>query len=84
MPDLVFSLFEFPAFVCANNIGSLVNSLFGFKIFSPYVSLTSSSPSSGSMEDKTSDFSNHSELSYSISCSAFLFLLGKTLLYQSK
>ena len=36
----------FQAFACANNIGSLINSLFGAKNFDPFPSFTSS-PSSG-------------------------------------
>ena len=35
----------------ANNIGSLVNNLFGIKIFNPFLSFTSSSPSSGRMSE---------------------------------
>ena len=32
----MFNLLElFPAFICANNIGNLVNSLFGVGIFNP-------------------------------------------------
>ena len=44
-----FNLFElFPAFICANNIESLVNSLFGVKVFDPFLSFTSSlAPSNG-------------------------------------
>ena len=35
-----FSLYEFfPGFICANNIGSLVNSLFGVNIFNPFLYL---------------------------------------------
>ena len=30
-----FDLYVFPAFICANNIGKLVNSLFGVNIFNP-------------------------------------------------
>ena len=43
-----FNLYElFPAFICTNNAGSLVNNLFEVKIFNPAPSFTSSlSPSS--------------------------------------
>ena len=44
----------FPAFVCANNIGSLVNNLFGVNIFNPFPSFTSSS--SLSRDDVSSAF----------------------------
>ena len=45
----IFNLYKlFPAFICANNIKSLVNNLFG---------VTSSSLSSGGMSDKSTDFS---------------------------
>ena len=38
------SLFELcPVFICANNIGSLVNSLFGVKTLIPFPRFTSSS-----------------------------------------
>ena len=47
----------FTAFVCANNIGRLVNNLFGVKIFNPFPFFTSSSPSSGGMSDKSTDHS---------------------------
>ena len=44
---LFFNLHElFPAFICANNTGSLVNSLFGVKILIPFISFVSSSLSS--------------------------------------
>ena len=34
LSDFIFNLYElFPAFVCADNIGSLVNNLFGVKLF---------------------------------------------------
>ena len=37
LSDLIFNLFEeFPAFVFANKIGSLVNNLFGVKHFNPF------------------------------------------------
>ena len=40
----------FPVFICANNIGSLVNNLFGVNIFNPFSFFTSYlSPSSGDM-----------------------------------
>ena len=42
------NLYElFKAFICGNNIGSLVNSLFGVKTFNPVPSFTSSSPAGG-------------------------------------
>ena len=47
----------FPSFIGANNIGSLVNNLFGVKIFNHFDSLTSSSPTSGGMKDKSTDSS---------------------------
>ena len=51
----------FPAFFCANNIGYLVNSLFGIKTFNPSPSFTySSSPSSGGI---SGIWINSSELS---------------------
>ena len=31
----------FPAFICTNNTGSLVNNLFGVKIFNPFPSFNS-------------------------------------------
>ena len=48
-----FNLYElFPAFICANNIGSLINNLFGVKILNSFPSLTySSSPSIGGMPE---------------------------------
>ena len=51
LSDFVFFyLFElFPALICANNIGSLVNNLFGVKIFNPFPSFTFSLPHSGGM-----------------------------------
>ena len=45
----------FPVYICANNIGSLVNNLFGFKNFYPCLSFTSLSPSNGDMSDKSTD-----------------------------
>ena len=61
-----FNLYElFLAFICANNIGSLVNNLFGVSIFNPFPS--SSSPSSGGMSDKSTD----SSLSLSLVESAY-------------
>ena len=45
-------------FVCAHNYESLVNSLFGVKIFNPFSSFTSSSTfSNGGMSDKSTDSS---------------------------
>ena len=53
-----FNLFKlFPALICANNIGSLVNNLFGVKIFNPFSSFTSSLPYSGGMWNKSTDSS---------------------------
>ena len=43
----------FPAFIFANNIGSLVNSSFGVKIFILFPYFTSLSLSSGGMSDKS-------------------------------
>ena len=49
----------FPAFVCANNIESLVISLFGVDIFNPFPSFSSSSPpASGQIGGKSVDFSS--------------------------
>ena len=49
----------FPAFTCTNNIGSLVNNLFGVKIFNPFPSLTFSSSSySGGISDSSLSPSN--------------------------
>ena len=46
----------FPAFIRANDIGSLVNSLFRVNIFNPFPSFTSSSwPYSSGMSDKSID-----------------------------
>ena len=43
----VSNLYEmFPVFICTNVIGSLVNILFGVKIFNAFPSFTSSSSSS--------------------------------------
>ena len=48
----------FPAFSCANNIESVVNSLFELKIFNPFPSFTFSlSPSSAVIGDKSVDSS---------------------------
>ena len=65
----LLNLYElFPAFICANNTGSLVNSLFGVNILNPFPPFTScSSPSSGgigctwvdSSLSVNSSFSNH-------------------------
>ena len=53
LSDFILYLNElFPAYICANNIASLVNNLFGVKIFNPFISFTSSSPFSGGMSDK--------------------------------
>ena len=44
----------FPVFICASNIGSLVNNLFEVKVFSLFSSIASSSPpSSGGISDKS-------------------------------
>ena len=48
-----FNFYElFPDFICANNIGSLVNSLLIVKIFNPFP-VTLSLPSDGGMSDKS-------------------------------
>ena len=53
-----FNLYElFPAFICANNIGSLVNNLFGVKICNPFPFTSSSSTSSGGICGKLSSSS---------------------------
>ena len=62
----------FPAFICANYIVSLVNSLFGVKSFIPFSSLSySSSPSSGDMSDKSTDSSLSGNSSLSVDSSLF-------------
>ena len=61
----------FPTFFCANNIESLVNNLFGVKIFNPFPSFTSSG---GGMSNKSTD----------CSLSLFLFLLSLFLNYILK
>ena len=49
-----FNLYElFTAFICDNNIVSLVNCLFGVKIFIPFPSFTSSAPYSGGISNKS-------------------------------
>ena len=50
-----FNMHElFPGFICASNIGSLVNNLFEVKVFSLFSSIASSSPpSSGGISDKS-------------------------------
>ena len=45
----------FPAFTCANDIGSLLNSLFGVKVFNIFPCFTSLSCSIGGMSDKSTD-----------------------------
>ena len=53
LSDFTFNLYELlPAFIYTNNIGRLVNSLFGVEIFNPFPSFTSLSPSSGNMSNK--------------------------------
>ena len=47
----------FPASICANKIGSLVNNLFGIKLFNPFPSFISLSSSSGGISDKSTDSS---------------------------
>ena len=55
----LFYLFElFPVFICANNTGSLINSLFEVNIFNPFPYFISSSPSSTGMSDKSTDSSS--------------------------
>ena len=53
----------FPAFICAKNTGSLINSLFGVKVFHPFPSFTSSSLSSGGGMDGISITSSSSHAS---------------------
>ena len=49
-----FNLYElFPAFIYTNNIGSLLNNLFGVMIFNPFPSFTSSSSSRDDISDKS-------------------------------
>ena len=45
----------FPAFTCANDIGSLLNSSFGVKVFNIFPCFTSLSRSIGGMSDKSTD-----------------------------
>ena len=52
---LVYLLF--PAFISANNTGSLINNLFGVKIFIPFSSFNSSSPFSVLLSNSSS--ANH-------------------------
>ena len=47
----------FLASICANKIGSLVNNLFGIKLFNPFPSFILLSSSSGGMSDKSTDSS---------------------------
>ena len=55
-----FSLYElFPAIICANDTGSLVNSLFGVKILIPFPS-TFLLPSKGGMGDTSLSLPNKS------------------------
>ena len=64
-----FSLCElFPAFICANNTGSLVKSLFGVEVFNLFLFFTFSSPSSSGM---CSILTNTSLLSSSVSSNFF-------------
>ena len=48
----------FPVLICASNIGSSVNSLFGVKIFNYFPSFTSPSRSSSGVGSKSVDFSS--------------------------
>ena len=57
----------FPAFVCANNIKSLVISFFGVNIFNPFPFFTS-----GKVGGKSVDFSSIFVLSHDSSLSLFL------------
>ena len=60
-----FSMYElFPAFICANNTGSVDNNLLGVKIFNPFPSFTSSSLSSGGMSSNFSSLSNSSSANH--------------------
>ena len=51
---MFFCLYKLlPAFIWANNTGSLVSSLFGVKIFNPFSFTSSLSTSRGGMNDKS-------------------------------
>ena len=55
-----FYFFElFPAFICANDIGSLVNNSFGVEIFNPFPYFTYSSPAPSSGMSDSSSFADH-------------------------
>ena len=54
--DFSFNCYEFlPGFICANNTESLINGLFEAKILDPFLSFTSSPPSSPGMSDESTD-----------------------------
>lgn len=55
---MFISLFElFPAFICAYNIASQVNSLFEVNVYIPSPSFTSLLPSSNGMSDNSTNSS---------------------------
>ena len=62
----------FLTFICANNIGSLVNSLLRVKIFNPFFYF-SSSTSSGSMSDESTDSSLQSILDFQSTGYIYIF-----------
>ena len=67
-----FNLYElFPAFICANNIGSQVKNLLKVKVFN-FPSFTSFSSHSGGIGGKSVDFSSVFVVSDDSSLSLFL------------
>ena len=71
----------FHAFICASNIGSLVNNLFGVNIFNPFPSFTSFSwPSSGGVSINSSESSPSYDVSVKSLSTDFFYPLDFTLL----
>ena len=67
LTDFVFCLYElFPAFICANNTGRTVNSLFGGKIFNLFPYFTSSLSSRVGMSDASINSSSKSSTNLSL------------------
>ena len=69
LSDFIFSLYDlFPAFICANNTGSLDNTLSGVRIFNPFssfsFSLSSSSSDMSGMSTNSSSPSSGAKKSY--------------------
>ena len=64
----------FPAFVCANHIKSLINRLFGIKIFNHFSSFNSSSPSGGGTSSTFYSVNDQSQSwSLSFKCIGLIF-----------